>query len=192
MKSAFVYLGGVEFAVVQLQDLQRSLEVGLRLRQLHLDGPQAVDVRGRQVHPQQREINLQRNIQLVLLVLVCLCPLPEEGFIQSQTTLAGATEAYTQECKLSQRTMTDTNTRSSPDGHLIWNIKTDRSCLDIWEEMFRSNRLDMKLNQDDFLEDISNIWKGFKSFRDGRAGSKSQHQLSVVVRWTRNWRAVHE
>lgn len=39
-------LGGVEFAVVQLQDLQGCLEVGLWLRQLHLDGPQAVDVRG--------------------------------------------------------------------------------------------------------------------------------------------------
>lgn len=38
-------LGGVELAVVQLQDLQGSLEVGLRLRELHLDGPQAVDIR---------------------------------------------------------------------------------------------------------------------------------------------------
>lgn len=41
----FVYLGGVKFAVVQLQDMQRRLEVGLRLRQLHLYGAQAVDVR---------------------------------------------------------------------------------------------------------------------------------------------------
>lgn len=43
--SAVVYLGGVELAVVKLQDLQGRLEVGLRPRQLHLDGPQAVDVR---------------------------------------------------------------------------------------------------------------------------------------------------
>lgn len=43
--SAVVYLGGVELAVVKLQDLQGRLEVGLRARQLHLDGPQAVDVR---------------------------------------------------------------------------------------------------------------------------------------------------
>lgn len=42
--SVVVYLGGVEFAVVQLQDVQGRLEVGLRLRQLHLDGPEAVDV----------------------------------------------------------------------------------------------------------------------------------------------------
>lgn len=40
-----VYLGGVELAVVQLQDLQGCLEVGLRLRKLHLNWPQAVDVR---------------------------------------------------------------------------------------------------------------------------------------------------
>ena len=50
---ALAYLGGVELAVVELQDLQGRLEVGLRLRQLHLDGPQAVDVRGGEVHPQQ-------------------------------------------------------------------------------------------------------------------------------------------
>lgn len=43
--SLVVYLGGVEFAVVQLQDVKGRLQVGLRLRQLHLDGPQTVDVR---------------------------------------------------------------------------------------------------------------------------------------------------
>ena len=47
--------------MVQLQDLQGSLEIGLRPRQLHLDGPQTVDVRGGQVHSQQRQINLQRG-----------------------------------------------------------------------------------------------------------------------------------
>ena len=40
-----IYLGGVELAVVQLKDMQGSLEVGLRLRKLHLDRPQAVGVR---------------------------------------------------------------------------------------------------------------------------------------------------
>lgn len=54
-----VYLGGVEFAVMQLQDAQSRLQVGLRLRQLHLDGPQAVDVRRRQVHPQQGQVHLR-------------------------------------------------------------------------------------------------------------------------------------
>ena len=56
---AVAYLGGVELAVVELQDLQGSLEVCLRLRQLHLDGPQAVDIRGGQVHPQQGQVHLQ-------------------------------------------------------------------------------------------------------------------------------------
>lgn len=36
-------LGGVQFAVVQLEDLQGSLEVGLWLQQFQLDGPQAVN-----------------------------------------------------------------------------------------------------------------------------------------------------
>lgn len=53
------YLGGVEFAVVQLQNVQRRLQVGLGLRQLHLDGSQTVGVRRGQVHPQQRQIYLQ-------------------------------------------------------------------------------------------------------------------------------------
>lgn len=53
------HLGGVELAVVQLQDLQRLLQVGLRLRQLQLDGPQTVGVGGGQVHPQQRQIHLE-------------------------------------------------------------------------------------------------------------------------------------
>lgn len=54
-----VYLGGVEFAVVQLQDAQGRLQVGLGLRQLQLDGPQAVGIRGGQVHPEQRQIHLK-------------------------------------------------------------------------------------------------------------------------------------
>lgn len=53
------YLGGVEFAVVQLQNVQCRLQVGLGLRQLHLDGSQTVGVRRGQVHPQQRQIHLQ-------------------------------------------------------------------------------------------------------------------------------------
>lgn len=56
-----IYLGGVELAVVQLQDLQRLLQVGLGLRQLQLDGPQTVGVRGGQVHPQQRQIHLKER-----------------------------------------------------------------------------------------------------------------------------------
>lgn len=57
------YLGGVEFAVVQLQDVQGSLQVGLRLRQLQLDGPQTVGIRGGQVHPQQGQIHLKEQTQ---------------------------------------------------------------------------------------------------------------------------------
>lgn len=57
--AAAVYLGGVEFAVVQLQDAQGRLQVGLGLRQLQLDGPQTVGVRGGQVHPEQRQIHLK-------------------------------------------------------------------------------------------------------------------------------------
>lgn len=38
-------LGGVQFAVVQLKDLQGSLEVGLWLQQFQLDWPQAVNAR---------------------------------------------------------------------------------------------------------------------------------------------------
>lgn len=64
-----VYLGGVELAVVQLQDLQGCLEVGLRLRKLHLNWPQAVDVRRREVHSQQRKINLQSRNTAVNNVL---------------------------------------------------------------------------------------------------------------------------
>lgn len=52
-------LGGVQFAVVQLQDPQGRLQVGLGLRQLQLDGPQTVGVGGGQVHPQQRQIHLK-------------------------------------------------------------------------------------------------------------------------------------
>lgn len=59
MDERWVYLGGVEFAVVQLQDAQGRLQVGLGLRQLQLDGPQAVGVGGGQVHPQQRQIHLE-------------------------------------------------------------------------------------------------------------------------------------
>lgn len=39
-------LGGVQFAVVQLEDLQGSLEVGLWLQQFQLDWSQAVDTGG--------------------------------------------------------------------------------------------------------------------------------------------------
>lgn len=44
---------------MKLQDVQGRLEVGLRLRQLHLDGPQTVDVGRRQVHSQQRQVDLE-------------------------------------------------------------------------------------------------------------------------------------
>lgn len=44
---------------MELQDVQGRLEVGLRLRQLHLDGPQTVDVGRRQVHSQQRQVDLE-------------------------------------------------------------------------------------------------------------------------------------
>lgn len=54
-----VYLGGVEFAVVQLQDAQGRLQVGLGLRQQQLDGPQTVGIGGGQVHPEQGQIHLE-------------------------------------------------------------------------------------------------------------------------------------
>lgn len=58
-----VHLGGVEFAVVQLEDAQGRLQVGLGLGQLQLDGPQTVGIRGGQVHPQQRQIHLKDRRQ---------------------------------------------------------------------------------------------------------------------------------
>lgn len=54
-----VHLGGGDFAVVQLQDAQGRLQVGLGLRQLQLEGPQTVGIRGGQVHPEQRQIHLK-------------------------------------------------------------------------------------------------------------------------------------
>lgn len=54
-------LGGVQFAVVQLEDLQGSLEVGLGLQQFQLDGPQTVNAGGRQVHPEQGQIHLSHT-----------------------------------------------------------------------------------------------------------------------------------
>lgn len=59
MEGSRVHLGGVEFAVVQLQDAQGRLQVGLGLRQLQLDGPQTVGIGGGQVHPQQGQVHLK-------------------------------------------------------------------------------------------------------------------------------------
>lgn len=56
-----IYLGGVQFAVVQLQDAQGCLQVGLGLRQLQFDGPQTVCIRGGQVHSEQRQIHLKER-----------------------------------------------------------------------------------------------------------------------------------
>lgn len=47
--------------MVQLEDLQGSLEVGLGLQQFQLDGPQAVDAGGRQVHPEQGQVHLSHR-----------------------------------------------------------------------------------------------------------------------------------
>lgn len=44
--------------MVQLQDAQGRLQVGLGLRQLQLDGAQTVGVGGGQVHPQQGQVHL--------------------------------------------------------------------------------------------------------------------------------------
>lgn len=45
--------------MVQLEDAQGRLQVGLGLGQLQLDGPQTVGIGGGQVHPQQRQIHLE-------------------------------------------------------------------------------------------------------------------------------------
>lgn len=54
-------LGGVQFTVMQLEDLQGGLEVGLWLQQFQLDWPQAVNTGGRQVHPEQGQIHLSHT-----------------------------------------------------------------------------------------------------------------------------------
>lgn len=54
-------LSGVQLAVVQLEDLQGSLEVGLWLQQFQFDGSQAMNTRGRQVHPEQGQIHLSHT-----------------------------------------------------------------------------------------------------------------------------------
>lgn len=69
-------LGGIQFAVVQLEDLQGSLEVGLWLEQFQLDWPQAVNAGWGQVHPEQGQIHLSHTQQATHVRLAATLPEP--------------------------------------------------------------------------------------------------------------------